>query len=343
MAYTVKAYGNYLTLEKESRYQVTMKIKSTEARTVKYAFLDPSYNWYGGEDLILAANEVKEINYTLKVDKETNNKIMFVISMGNIEGIETPISTIEIDDISVIKLAGEGDIPEEPDPKPEEPKPVEIGTQLIKNGDFAKGEEGWISAVTAPGEAEATFDGKAVYKITNVGTEDWNIQLKQSNITLEKGASYKVNLKIKSTEARIVKFSLLDPKANYDWYGGEDIELNANRQKSISRIVNVGEDKASVSTIDFVISMGQILDENKKPIDTPASTIEIADISITKVEKDTAPDEETEANPPEEGEDPNPEEPDPKPEEPDPNPEPNTDNLIQNGDLPKEKKDGRMQ
>ena len=79
-----------LTLEKESRYQVTMKIKSTEARTVKYAFLDPSYNWYGGEDLILAANEVKEINYTLKVDKETNNKIMFVISMGNIEGIETP-------------------------------------------------------------------------------------------------------------------------------------------------------------------------------------------------------------------------------------------------------------
>ncbi len=120
-----------LTLEKESRYQVTMKIKSTEARTVKYAFLDPSYNWYGGEDLILAANEVKEINYTLKVDKETNNKIMFVISMGNIEGIETPISTIEIDDISVIKLAGEGDIPEEPDPKPEEPDPIQNQVQKI--------------------------------------------------------------------------------------------------------------------------------------------------------------------------------------------------------------------
>ena len=140
-------------------------------------------------------------------------------------------------------------------------------------------------------------------------------------------------MKIKSTEARIVKFALLDPKANYDWYGGEDIELNANRQKSISRIVNVGEDKASVSTIDFVISMGQILDENKKPIDTPASTIEIADISITKVEKDTAPDEETEANPPEEGEDPNPEEPDPKPEEPKPV-EIGT-QLIKNGDFAK--------
>ena len=65
---------------------------------------------------------------------------------------------------------------------------------MLKNGGFSKGSEGWESAITAPGEATASFDnGKAVYNITNVGTEDWNVQLKQNGITLEKGSKYKVN------------------------------------------------------------------------------------------------------------------------------------------------------
>lgn len=305
-----------LTLEKGAEYAVKLKIKSSAARTVKYAFLTPapSYDWYGGEDLDLTAGELKEVDYTLKVnDKETSDQITFVISMGKIEGKETPISTIEIDDISVKKTGGgSGDDPSGDDPV------VEIGTELIQNGNFEAGEENWTKAVTAPGEAEVSFaDKKAVFNITNVGDEDRNVQLKQSGLTLEKGASYKVNLKIKSTEARTVKTALLDPEHGHKWYGGIDIALNANRQKSISRIVKVDED--TVSTIDFVISMGKI--EGKE---TPASTIEIDDISITKVESGAKADKETE-------------EPDPtKPEEPDdPVVEIGTE-LIKNGDFAKD-------
>ena len=284
-----------LTLEKEAVYQVKMKLKSTESRTVKYSFLDPSYKWYGGEDLALTANEVKEVVYELKVTEDTSSKITFSISMGKIAGEETPASTIEIDDISVIKLSGGTDTPE----KPEEPdEPVAIGTELIKNGDFADGETNWIKAVTAPGAAEVSFaEQKAVYQITSVGTLDHHVQLKQSGLKLEQGANYKVNMKLKSTESRTVKVALLDPVNNYAYYGGMDIELNAGRQKSISQIITVEKD--TVDTIDFLISMGKI--EN---METPVSTIEIDDISIIKVESGTQPDEETEEPAPDRPENP---------------------------------------
>ncbi|MEZ3475000.1 MAG: carbohydrate binding domain-containing protein [Lachnospiraceae bacterium] len=295
-----------LTLEKEAVYQVKMKLKSTESRTVKYSFLDPSYKWYGGEDLALTANEVKEVMYELKVTEDTSSKITFSISMGNIAGEETPASTIEIDDISVIKLSGGTDTPE----KPEEPdEPVAIGTELIKNGDFADGETNWIKAVTEPGVAEVSFaEHKAVYQITNVGTLDHNVQLKQSGLKLEQGANYKVNMKLKSTESRTVKVALLDPVNDYAYYGGMDIALNAGRQKSISRIITVEKD--TVDTIDFLISMGKIGN-----METPVSTIEIDDISIIKVESGTQPDEETEEPAPDRPENPDPDEPE-NPDEP---------------------------
>lgn len=280
----VQLKQNGLKLEQGAQYKVTMKIKSSEARIVKYAFLTTSYDWYGGEDLELTANEVKEVEYTLDVgDKATDSAISFVVSMGKIAAKETPVSTIEIDDICVVKTSG-GDTPGE------EIDPVEIGTELIQNGDFAQGEENWTNAVTAPGAAEASFaDGKATYNITSVGTEDWNVQLKQSGLTMEKGARYKMNLKLKSTEDRTVKLALLDPEADYAYYGGADIELHANMVKSVSRIITVEDTLPTVSTIDFVISMGKIAD-----VETPASTIVIDDISIIKVDENAVADEEKE-------------------------------------------------
>ncbi|MDE6364073.1 MAG: carbohydrate binding domain-containing protein, partial [Lachnospiraceae bacterium] len=312
-----------LTLEKGAVYQVKMKLKSTESRTVKYSFLNPAYKWYGGEDLALTANEVKEIAYELQVTEDTSSKITFSISMGKIADVETPASTIEIDDISVIKTSGGAETPENPD-TPDEP--VAVGTELIQNGDFTDGEANWTNAVTAPGEAEVSFaDKKAVYRITNVGEEDWNVQLKQSGLKLEQGASYKFNMKIKSTASRTVKAALLDPENNYAYYGGVDLELNADRQRTISRIITVGEDKDTADTIDFVISMGKIAD-----VETPVSTIEIADISMIKVESGTQPDEETEEPAPETPDKPeNPDKPD-EPENPD---TPAAENLLQNSDF----------
>ena len=288
-----------LKLEKGASYQVRMNIKSTESRIVKYAFLDPSYDWYGGEDLNLTANEVKAVEYKLDVTKPTHNKITFVISMGKIANEDTPASTIEIDDISVIKTSGGTTTPE---PEPEEPDPNE----MIVNGNFASGETHWVKEVGSLAEANFT-DGKAVFNISDVGSNDWDIKLRyEDHLKLEQGATYKVKMKIKSTATRTVKYSFMT--SEYKWYGGEDLALAADELKEVSYDMTVGQDGdgndlGTSEDITFSISMGKIANE-----DTPASTIEIDDISVIKTSSGTTT-------------------PEPEPEEPDPN------EMIVNGNF----------
>lgn len=265
-------YSDPLKLEKGAKYQVQMKVTSTAARTVKYSFMNESYAYYGGEDLSLEANEAKTVSYEFTVDKDTSEKITFAISMGKIENEDTPPAVIEIEDISVVKISGSTETPEKPDPDP-----APAGDNLIQNGDFAEGETHWTKEVGSDAAAEANFEnGKAVFTITNVGQNDWDIKLRYTeSLTLEKGAKYQITMKIKSSAARTIKYSFMPP-SNTPWYGGEDIELTADEVREVNYNLTVSADTSN--EIIFAISMGKIADK-----ETPVSTIEISDISVVKV------------------------------------------------------------
>ena len=276
-----------LTLEQGASYQVTMKIKSTESRTVKYAFLNPTYDWYGGEDLVLTANEEKAVDFKLNVEKPTEREITFVLSMGQIkdnetsELISTPASTIEIDDICVVKISEGGDTPENP--------PVEVETELIQNGDFASGKEKWSYYVDNTATVTTDFtQNKARYEITKAGTADWNVQLKQEGLTMEAGASYKLEMKIGASIDRDVKVAFMG--AGDAWHGGTDISLTKDKLKSVSRIIKL-EDKEIIGTLSFQISLGQLGET-----ELVAHAVEISDISLTKAESGATADEETETD-----------------------------------------------
>ncbi|MFG6367330.1 MAG: carbohydrate binding domain-containing protein [Lachnospiraceae bacterium] len=280
-------HAELLTLEQGASYQVQMRIKSTESRTVKYAFLNPAYDWYGGEDLILSANEEKEVDFTLNVEKPTDNEITFVISMGQIkdnetqEFIPTPSSTIEIDDIRVVKISGGGDTPENPDDP--------ITENMIQNGDFANEKENWTDYVDSAAAATTDFiQNKARYEITKAGTADWNVQLKQEGLTMEAGASYKLEMKIGASIDRDVKVAFMG--AGDAWHGGTDIRLTKDKLKSVSRIIKL-EDKEITGTIAFQISLGQ-----PDGAELAAHAIEISDIRLTKVESGADAGEETETD-----------------------------------------------
>ncbi|MDE7477572.1 MAG: hypothetical protein K2M91_06440, partial [Lachnospiraceae bacterium] len=112
---------------------------------------------------------------------------------------------------------------------------------------------------------------------------DWNVQLKQEGLVMEKEAKYKVNFKIASSIDRDVRLALMG--AGDAWCGGSDIQLTKNKLKSFSQIVTLNENYVS-GTIAFQISMGQLGDEKLE-----AHAIEISEISITKVEDSTEADE----------------------------------------------------
>ena len=160
-------------------------------------------------------------------------------------------------------------------------KPEEAGKNLLKNGDFSNETDNWnIWGITAPGEAKTDIaDHAIVYHISNAGTEEWHVQLKQSGLTLEKGCKYLVTFKATSTVARTIKLAIMS--TSYKWYGGDDnIQLSANNKKDVGCEFTMSEE--TDSNADFVISMGKI--DGK---DTPASDITLSDFSLVKVDETT--------------------------------------------------------
>ncbi|XCP84432.1 carbohydrate binding domain-containing protein [Roseburia hominis] len=268
-AWKIQLKQNNVELEKDQWYRLTLDAKSSIARKLMFAIQrdgssDDDWTPYSGEKIVDLTNDYQTYDIEFQMKNETDLKSILSISMGAVGGTQiTTRHRICIDNISLEKIEA---------PEIEE-KP--IGENMLMNPDFSSGIEGWESAVTAPGEAAATFENnKAVYNITNVGTADWNVQLKQSSITLEQGSRYKVAFKAHSTESRTIKLAMLT--AAYDWYGGADIELKAGEEQEVTCEFVV--DKTTDNDITMVISMG-IIDG----VETPLSTISLSDFSLVKL------------------------------------------------------------
>ena len=151
------------------------------------------------------------------------------------------------------------------------------GINLIKNADFSSEMEGWTETIAnwggSDGSADAertTSDGKIIYNIKNPGTQDWNVQLKQTDIKLQKGHKYKVSFNVLSTGNRKFKTGVMSD--SYEWYGGCDPELEAEKEQEVS--FNFEMNKETVA--DFYISLGKY-DIND---DTLASDVTISDIKM---------------------------------------------------------------
>lgn len=194
-AWKIQLKQNNVELEKDQWYRISLKAKSSIARKLMFAIQrdgssDDDWTPYSGEKIVELSNEYQIYDIVFQMKNETDLKAVLSISMGAVDGVQiTEKHRICIDDINLEKV----DAPEVPT-KPE-------GENMLLNPDFAEGDKNWENAVTAPGEAKVSFEGKkAVYEISNVGTADWNVQLKQSGITLEKGSKYKVSFKAASTE-----------------------------------------------------------------------------------------------------------------------------------------------
>lgn len=279
-AWKIQLKQNNIELEKDQWYKLSFDAKSSLARKVMFAIqrdgtVDNDWTPYSGEKIIELGSDYKTYDIVFKMKNATDLKSVLSISMGAVDN--TQISEkhrVCIDNINLEKT--------EAPAGPEVPS-VPAGGNMLKNGDFSKGDENWENAVTAPGAATVSFDNnEAVYNITNAGTEDWNVQLKQNGITLEKGCKYKVTFNAKSTEARTIKCAMLT--ATYDWYGGADIVLEKDTEKPVEIEFTVGQDKETDNNITMVISMGQIKDENGNNISTPVSAITLSDFVLVKTE-----------------------------------------------------------
>ena len=243
------------------------------------------------QETVDLTGEWKTITKEFQMTEDTDPESVLSLSMGAVGGVQiTEQHRICIDDINLEKIEAPAttpapDVPAAtptPDvpaatPTPGAPENPADGN-LLKNGDFASGKDSWIEAITAPGAASVSYeDKKAVFDITDVGTEDWNVQFKQEGITLEKGSTYTVKFKATSTAARTIKLAMMSTDGKYTWYGGEDIALEAGKEKEATVTFTMDEDTDTSAAL--FLSMGQI-----KGKDTPPSIITLSDFSLVKAQ-----------------------------------------------------------
>lgn len=269
-AWKIQLKQNNVELEKGQWYRLSLDAKASIQRKLMFAIQrdgssDDDWTPYSGEKIVDLGTDYNTYEIVFQMKGETDPKAVLSISMGAVDGIQiTENHRICIDNINLEKIDAP-DISEQP-----------AGENLLVNSDFSSGNEGWENAVTFPGAADVSFEnGRAVYKISNVGTEDWNVQLKQNGIVLEQGAHYKVTFKAKSSEARTIKLAMLSP--SYNWFGGEDLVLDKDQEEEFTVEFTMNEE--TETNASMVISMGAISE-----IDTPASIVELSEFSLIRTE-----------------------------------------------------------
>ena len=269
-AWKIQLKQNNVELEKGQWYRLSLDAKASIPRELMFAIQrdgssDDDWTPYSGEKIVELGTDYNKYEAVFQMTGETDPKALLSISLGAVGGKQiTEKHRICIDNINLEKIDAP-DIGEQP-----------AGENLLVNSDFSSGNEGWENAVTSPGAADVSFEnGRAVYKISNVGTEDWNVQLKQNGIVLEQGAHYKVTFKAKSSEARTIKLAMLSP--SYNWFGGEDLVLDKDQEEEFTVEFTMNEE--TETNASMVISMGAISE-----IDTPASTVELSEFSLIRTE-----------------------------------------------------------
>ncbi|HBA69475.1 MAG TPA: hypothetical protein DCZ40_08985 [Lachnospiraceae bacterium] len=287
---------NNVELEKGQWYRFTLQAKSSMDRKFMYAIQrdgskhNDDWTPYIQKTADLTG-EWQTFTEEFQMTEDTDLESVLSISMGAVGGVQIKdqhricIDNINLEKIDAPATTPEPDVPTstpEPDVPTSTPEPGvpenPAGENLLKNGDFSSGKDSWIEAVTAPGAASISYeDKKAIFDITDVGTEEWNVQFKQEGITLEKGSTYTVKFKATSTADRTIKLAMMSTDDKYTWYGGEDIALEAGKEKEVT--VTFTMDKDTDTSAALFLSMGLI--EGK---DTPASKITLSDVSLVKAQ-----------------------------------------------------------
>lgn len=261
---------NGVKVENGKWYQVTFDAKSSVDRSIMFSMqrdgsMDEDWRTYSGNKIVRLGNEWKPYTIIFQMTDDTDNKAVYNISMGSVGG--NRIRQQHTVNIKNMKLEESDDTWLDR---------LRQGDNLLKNPNFEYDDIAWEASVVEPGVATVTFEnGKAIFDISNVGTSDWHVQLKQDYIPLEHGYNYRLTFKASSTASRSINIGFMYNNFVH-WYGGSLEALNAGVERTVA--VEFYMDKATNNDACMFISMGKIENMN-----TPASVVTLGEFKLEKL------------------------------------------------------------
>lgn len=267
----VQVKQNQIRLEQGRWYRLSLDAKSDLNREItctmqRNGLVDDNWTPYSPTQTWTLGSNWQTYSVLFRMDYATDNDAVFNVSMGTVNGRRiTSNHAISLNNIKLEAMPANF------------MDTLKSGDNLIANPSFAYGEVAWEGSVVAPGRSSVSFNGgKATFGITNPGSLDWHVQLKQSGIQLEKDQCYRLTFDASSTAARTMKVGIMDT-SYVNWYGGGDIELTPDKKTVTVEFKNT---IAADTNAILMLSMGKI-----EGVTTPASTIELENFSLVKIDK----------------------------------------------------------
>lgn len=266
----LKQHG--ITLKKNHHYFLSFKATTDTPRTFKVGLMNQDYtNWYGGGDLILKGIENQEMLVTFANRICDDDNVQLMISLGQIEGQVTPGSKITFSDFQLFDKTEATDAWLKTLP-PAPPAPVydhAVGTEMIPFSTMTQ-------AANADGVATISQVGEdTVFTISNCGTDNWHVQRKYENISLDSGATYSFTFDATSSVTRKIAVGIF----NSDY-------SNCAKWEEVT-LTDVAADKTHTFTFKYTgpsITNAQVnINLGKIDTDTPAqSVVTLGAISLVK-------------------------------------------------------------
>lgn len=267
-------------LEKGQYYRLKFDAKASNGRKIRAVMQGleaRDYDVYSGENIVKLSSKYKTFTKVFKMEKETDKEAQLSICLGAVSGKQINkqhrvcIDNVSLEAISEEEALAEMDNEDEDD--------EDEDNSLILDGSFAHGMDMW-SEWHETKETDVKYDvanGEAVFTVSNTGAEDWKIQLKQENITLQKGHYYRLTFKGKSDLAREVRATVQgDESRNYTHYTGDYFVSLGKDYKNYNLVFKMKE--ATDEKASFQICMGAI----DKPI-TKKHTMTFTDFALTDI------------------------------------------------------------
>lgn len=254
-----------VNLEQGKYYVIEMLAKSSDNRTIQVGAQNTeTYAQYAGTNKVeLVAGEYKAINAKFKMNDATDSNAGFFVSMGdpNATGREEGgVTSVVLTCVAVREDDGS----------------VDSGTDIIKDS-AVTGWDNWSQFTCGQGsvlsEDSKIDENGAHLVITQFGTEEWDVMLKQENLPLEDGASYDFSAKVISDKARTIKVQLASTDT---WCGGVDFKLQEG-ENDLHEVIEMLNPQVvgSIPTLKFVL--GKIDGD-----DITENTLTIKDVHLIK-------------------------------------------------------------
>lgn len=236
-------------LYKGGKYRLTFDISSTTEREIYYCIQmnGGDYHSYVG-DQIKIDPETKTVSVDFTMTEDTDLAPALAFNMGNFGDEDKVEHTVTIDNVAVYLVDDSG--------VGSEDSAFEENVNLLQNGDFSDGVNGWGDYFTEGGEfTKDCVDGALVADIKNTGTVGHGVQVSQGNFPLYKNGKYQLKFDISSSVDREIYYCIQMNGGDYHAYVGDQVAIGPD-MKTVTVDFTMTEDTDKAPALAF--NMGDV-------------------------------------------------------------------------------------